>query len=69
MSTRNERLMVELVALLQREGLTNSEFGREIGVSRQNVYAWVTGKSGIGAKALDAIRRKYVNFGKQTVNK
>ena len=49
----------KLIILRKRRGLTQEEFAREVGVSRQSVYKWESGKSYPEAAKLMEIRRLY----------
>ena len=53
------RFCEKLILLRKRKGLTQEEFSRAVGVSRQSVYKWESGQSYPEAAKLLEIRRLY----------
>ena len=49
----------KLILLRKRKGITQEEFSRAVGVSRQSVYKWESGQSYPEAAKLMEIRRLY----------
>lgn len=49
----------KLILLRKRKGMTQQEFSRAVGVSRQSVYKWESGQSYPEATKLLEIRRLY----------
>ncbi len=53
------RFSEKLILLRKRKGMTQEEFSRAVGVSRQSVYKWESGQSYPEATKLLEIRRLY----------
>ena len=53
------RFSEKLILLRKRKGLTQQEFSRAVGVSRQSVYKWESGQSYPEASKLLEIRRLF----------
>ena len=53
------RFSEKLILLRKRKGMTQEEFSRAVGVSRQSVYKWESGQSYPEAAKLLEIRRLY----------
>ena len=53
------RFSEKLILLRKRKGMTQEEFSRAVGVSRQSVYKWESGQSYPEAVKLLEIRRLY----------
>lgn len=59
-SVRN--IPIAIRALLDREGLTATEFAATIGVSNASVSFWLSGKNRIHPKMVVSIRKVYPDF-------